>query len=157
MEIYIDTPSNRFLHTSTGAWLTTGGIWTNNSDAASKESFTPVDGRDVLRRVAALPITAWSYRAEDPAVRHVGPMAQDFHAAFGLGADDKTIGTLDADGVALAAIQGLHDIVREREAQLADMATRLDQKDGQIAELTQRLARLEALITKLASTRTREK
>ena len=150
MEIYIDTPSNRFLHTSTGAWLTTGGVWTNGSDAASKENFTPVDGRDVLRRVAALPITAWNFKAEDPAVRHIGPMAQDFRAAFGLGSDDKTIGTLDADGVALAAIQGLHGLVREREAQLADMAARLEQKEGEIVELRERLARIEALIASLA-------
>ena len=57
-------------------------------------------------------------KAQSPSVRHVGPMAQDFHAAFGLGGDDKHINTVDADGVALAAIQGLHQIVQEQQTEL---------------------------------------
>ena len=138
------------IRTSTLASLSTGGVWRNGSDAARKHHFAPVDTRDVLERVAALPITTWNHKAQDPCIRHMGPMAQDFHAAFGLGGDDKTIGTLDADGVALAAIQGLHDMVREKEAQLADMAARLDHKDGEIAGLQQRLDKLEALVNALS-------
>ena len=61
---------------------------------------------------------AWSYRAS-PEVRHVGPTAQDFRAAFGLGNDDKSIATVDADGVALAAIQGLN---AKLEAKIAEQA-----------------------------------
>ena len=117
---------------------------------AAKENFEPVGGCDVLRRVAALPVTSWNYKAEGPAIRHIGPMAQDFHAAFGLGGDEKTLAALDTAGVALAAIQGLHEMVREKEAQLADMAARLDQKEGKIVELEQRLEKLEALIARLA-------
>ena len=55
--------------------------------------------RDLLSRVARLPISKWSYKVEDGSVRHIGPMAQDFAAAFGLGSDDRSIGTVDADGV----------------------------------------------------------
>jgi hypothetical protein len=67
----------------------------------------------VLAKVAALPITQWSFK-EFPGARHLGPMAQDCHAAFGVGLDDKHIATVDADGVALAAIQGLNEKVEDR-------------------------------------------
>jgi len=106
-----------FLNTSTGAFLSNVGVWTNASDAALKTDFTPVDPAGVLERVSDMPITSWSYRAE-PGVIHIGPTAQDFHAAFGLGSDDETIGTVDADGVALAAIQGLN---QKLEAEVASL------------------------------------
>jgi hypothetical protein len=61
----------------------------------------------VLTRIAAMPVTEWSYKAQDAAIRHIGPTAQDFHAAFGLGEDPLRIGTLDADGVALAGVKAL--------------------------------------------------
>jgi hypothetical protein len=124
------TIATDFLNTSTGAHLTIGGIWTNNSDRASKYRFEPVDRRELLVRVAQLPISEWSYKAEDGSVRHIGPMAQDFSAAFGLGSDDRSIATLDADGVALAAIQALYKLVTE--------------KDRRIEALEERLSKLEA-------------
>ena len=77
--------------------------------------------------------------AQDESIRHMGPMAQDFHDAFGLGVSDKLIDTIDPDGVALAAIQGLRAIVRDNEERLAE-------KDGEINELRARLDRLEALV-----------
>jgi hypothetical protein len=113
-----------FINTSTGAFLSNVGVWTNASDAALKTDFTPIDPAGVLDRVSDMPVTSWSYRAE-PGVIHIGPTAQDFHAAFGLGSDDKTIGTVDADGVALAAIQGLNEKVEEKDARLAELESRL--------------------------------
>jgi hypothetical protein len=113
-----------FINTTTGAFLSNVGVWTNASDAALKTDFTPVDPAGVLDQVADMPVTSWSYRAE-PGVVHIGPTAQDFHAAFGLGSDDETIGTVDADGVALAAIQGLNEKVEEKDARLAELESRL--------------------------------
>jgi Chaperone of endosialidase len=72
-----------------------------------KENFRDLDGQDVLAKIASMPIREWNYKAQDAAVRHVGPTAQDFHAAFGLGEDPLRISTIDADGIALAAIQAL--------------------------------------------------
>ena len=92
------------------------GSGLQQSDRALKEGFETVDPRAILDRVVALPIERWSYKG-DPA-RHLGPMAQDFHAAFDLGADDRHIFVLDAGGVALAAIQGLHGLVRAQGARL---------------------------------------
>jgi hypothetical protein len=113
-----------FLNTTTGAFLSNVGVWTNASDAALKTDFTPVDPAGVLDRVADMPVTSWSYRAE-PGVIHIGPTAQDFHAAFGLGSDDETIGTVDADGVALAAIQGLDQQDQALRAEIASLRQEL--------------------------------
>src|SRR4029079_16328419 len=108
--------------TWTGAYLSDSGVWTNNSDAARKTDFDTVDARDVLARVANMPIKSWRYDVDEASTRHIGPTAQDFRAAFGLGSDEKHIGTVDADGVALAAIQGLHTVVQalRREATIKD-------------------------------------
>jgi hypothetical protein len=114
-------PVTDFLNTSTGAHLTTTGIWTNNSDRATKEEFERVDGQKLLASLAALPISTWSYKADRGSIRHIGPMAQDFAAAFGVGNDNRSIGTLDADGVALAAIQALYLEVQELRKRVAEL------------------------------------
>jgi hypothetical protein len=93
------------------------------SDRALKEGFAPVDPRAVLAAVVTLPIERWSYKGET--ARHLGPMAQDFAAAFGLGQDDRHIFPLDAAGVALAAIQGLHGLVQTQGAWLGSLEREL--------------------------------
>lgn len=113
-----------------------------NSDRSAKENVRPVDPVAVLDKVVALPMGEWNYR-RDPAVRHLGPMAQDFRAAFGLGPDDRHIATVDADGVALAAIQGLD---RKLEASEAGLRRELAEKDRQIAELKDIVAALRRLV-----------
>ena len=97
------------------------GTWSSLSDRAAKDHVTVVDGRDVLKRLASVPIATWNYRTQDDAIRHIGPMAQDFKAAFGVGENDTTITTVDADGVSLAAIQGLHHIVQEKEGEIREL------------------------------------
>jgi hypothetical protein len=92
--------------------------WASLSDSNAKTAVTPIDHRETLRKVAALPVTAWNY-THDPNRRYIGPMAQDFHAAFGLGADDKHISTLDTDGVTLSAIKGLVEEIQEQDAALS--------------------------------------
>ncbi|SHI32920.1 Chaperone of endosialidase [Hymenobacter daecheongensis DSM 21074] len=124
------------ISTHTGAYLSNGGTWTNASDRRKKHRFEAVAGEDVLRRLRQVPITRWSYRADPATVRHLGPMAQDFRRAFGLGADSISIGTVDADGVALAGVQALDARTQGQQAELA--ALRRDN-----AELHARLAALE--------------
>lgn len=105
---------------STGCNLAAGsGTWDCTSDRNAKANFAPVDGRAILAQVAALPITTWNFKTQDASIQHIGPIAQDFYAAFGTGESDTTISMVDADGVALAAIQGLNEIVQEKEAQIA--------------------------------------
>ncbi len=117
-----------------GSATCNGTTWVNGSDRNSKDHFAAVDSGLILDKVAALPISEWKYRSEADGTRHVGPVAQDFHAAFGLnGADDKHIATVDEEGVALAAIQGLNRKVESENAALR----------SENAELRARLERLE--------------
>jgi hypothetical protein len=65
-----------------------------------------------------MPVSTWSYRSDDPSVRHLGPMAQDFHAAFGLGSTDRAYDPIDAHGVELAAIKALYQRMLEQEERI---------------------------------------
>jgi hypothetical protein len=138
-----------------GVSLAPGGTaWAVISDRNLKKDFAPVDGVEVLEKLAALPITRWHYAWESAeATPHLGPMAQDFKAAFYPGADDKVISTQDADGVALAAIQGLNAKVesgkQKAEADLAELREQLHRRDAENAELKARLEQKGTVITEL--------
>lgn len=119
-----------------------GSSWINACDRNLKENFAAVDAKAMLNKVAALPIQSWSYKAQ-PEQKHVGPAAQDFRAAFGLGQDETSIATVDADGVALTAIQGLNQKVDEQTNHL--------KKEN--AELKQRVAQLEQFVSRLTTTK----
>jgi hypothetical protein len=110
-------------------------VYITTSDRNVKTHFEPVSAREILAKVAALSITRWSF-TNDLRTTHMGPVAQDFKAAFDLGSDDKGIATVDADGVALAAIQGLNQKLEEQ----------LKQQRAANAELKQRLDALETII-----------
>lgn len=96
------------------------------SDAATKDRFQAVDSAAVLAGLASIPLTSWKYRFEPDGVRHIGPMAQDFHEAFGLGSSDRYINVVDGLGVAYAAIQALTDTVARQAEQIAELQRRLD-------------------------------
>ncbi|MFB6603636.1 tail fiber domain-containing protein [Streptomyces noursei] len=81
----------------------------------------PVNGFDILRKVAELPISTWRYHGQPEGVRHLGPMSQDWAAAFGLGETDKAIHCVDANGVALVAIQALEKRVTELSREVAEL------------------------------------
>jgi trimeric autotransporter adhesin len=141
------TGGARFVTAIDGAGIPTAGVtlgagasaWTTLSDRRAKDDFALADGRTVLAKVAAMPVYTWRYRSEASQALHMGPVAQDFRAAFGLGDGDTRISTVDADGVALAAIQGLN---QKLDATIA--ASRA--KDAEIALLRDRVAALETLV-----------
>jgi hypothetical protein len=110
-----------------------GGSWSSLSDRASKRGFTPVDPTRLLSRLDRIPIMRWGYKAQAPSIRHLGPTAQDFRAAFGLGEDERHIDTIDSEGVALAAIQGLY---RQNQALQRENGTLRAQLGAQNARLT---------------------
>jgi hypothetical protein len=127
------------LMTLTDRGLTVNGTFVSASDRNAKEGFEPVDPMALLQKLVALPLSRWIYKTDSGQSRHLGPMAQDFHAAFGLGADDKHIATVDADGVALAAIQGLNQKLEDE----------LKRRDAENAELKNELAELKRLVQQL--------
>jgi hypothetical protein len=110
-----------------------------------KSNVVALDDAAVLAKVAALPISEWSYKTEG-GVRHVGPMAQDFYAAFRVGEDDLHITSIDEDGVALAAIKALH-------AENAKMRADNSSLHSENVALRDRLAALEQKVAALASSR----
>lgn len=115
--------------------LTRGGGHTNTpsdigsvpvpSDRALKANIASVDQQQVLAQLAQIPIQTWNYKKDKSSVRHIGPMAQDFRAAFNVGEDDKTILSVDAQGVSFAAIQALNQVVQEQRQHIAKLEARL--------------------------------
>jgi hypothetical protein len=121
-----------------------GTAWAVISDRNVKKDFAAVSGPRILEKLAALPITQWHYQWEDQSTMpHIGPMAQDFKAAFYPGRDDKSITTQEADGVALAAIQGLNQKLEEQ----------LRQKDAELQAQQRQIAELQTLVGRLAGQR----
>jgi hypothetical protein len=128
----------------TGAFLAAGsGSWTVMSDREAKEHFAPVNPQEVLAQVVALPVSTWNYKTQDRSIRHLGPTAQDFRAAFAVGDSDTGITTVDADGVALAAIQGLN---QKLEGQI-------QAKNAEILVLQEALAELRIQVNSLLQPR----
>jgi len=123
--------------------MTIGGTLTQNSNRNAKKDFEPINPQDVLTKVAELPLSKWTYKDDQQGARHLGPMAQDFADAFGLGHTREGIATLDMSGVALAAIQGLNERLSEKDR-------KIEEKDAAIQDLETRLQALENLVEKLA-------
>jgi hypothetical protein len=141
--VYIgDVFAGRTINAWNGAHLTDAGVWVNGSSSVrSKTDFAPIDAGAVLERVVAMPVTTWRYREGEAGVRHIGPMAEDFHAAFGVGYGPHTIADLDARGVAFAAIQGLN---RKLEQRLIESSAALMSVERRAARLERELAEIKS-------------
>ena len=105
--------------------VTVTGTFNNNSDRNAKQGFAPINPSQMLDKVLQLPLSEWSYK-DEPATRHIGPMAQDFYSDFNIGTDDKHIAPLDEGGIAFAAIQALNAKVEEAQKENASLKVRLE-------------------------------
>ncbi len=136
--------------------LIIAGNLSQNSDVNSKKNILDVDSKDILERVVDLPISSWEYKA-DSGVKHVGPMAQDFYEAFGLGESPTTISTIDTGGVALAAIKGLK---QEKDSQIeqlrADKDNEIESLKAQMKQQDERVLQLEMALAELLRVRSGE-
>jgi len=111
---------------TTGAWMTNGqNGWTSGCDRSNKENFEPVDKGALLDRLARLPVTEYTIKDQIPKAKHIGPVAQDFHAAFGYGESELGINTVDADGVLLAAVQALYEQSQIQQAEIEALKAEL--------------------------------
>jgi hypothetical protein len=121
-----------------GVELATGsGSWSSLSALEVKENIATVDAVRILAQLGEVPISTWNYAGQEPSIRHIGPMAQDFYTAFGVGEAEEYIATVDADGVALAAIQGLYRLVQDKEAQIATQQQQITALEARVAALEQ--------------------
>jgi hypothetical protein len=163
------TPTLGPLQMGSGAYVTVGGVWTNASDRNIKENFTQLNRQDVLKKILQLPVTEWNYKKENSMIRHIGPMAQDFYAIFGLGNSDKSISSIDPSGVALVGVQALAKqieanvrmyktmqgeieeiklMVADNAREIASVKAENAAKDKEIAKLKMRLDRIEKMLLK---------
>jgi len=130
VEIVLNHDENVTLHGDFGGTFT--GEVKTSSDREMKRVFEPVDPKEILEKVGNLPVSEWSYK-KDPKIRHIGPMAQDFYSIFNLGGDDRFISSVDADGIAFAAIQGLkleNEQLRKRIERLEEALLLLTEEES---------------------------
>jgi hypothetical protein len=123
-----------------------GGSWSSVSDRNRKENFLGVDGEQLLARLQRVPVTTWNYKSQDKSIRHLGPMAQDLHAAFGLGESDLLINTVDIDGVNLAAVKAVAERTDALRTKVGELSTENEALRTRVSELEQRLRRIEAAL-----------
>jgi hypothetical protein len=152
-DTFRNTANNEFAARATGGFRfrtnlggTTGcnlpagsGVFNCTSSRSTKENFVAVDGEQLLSTLRAIPVTTWNYLSEGRQARHIGPMAEDFYAAFRLGTTDTSIGVQDLAGVTLAAVK----VLEERTAQLQAKTAEVDELRARLLSLEERLARLE--------------
>jgi hypothetical protein len=108
------------------------------SDRTLKANFSTVNPRFILDRLTMIPIQTWNYKSEPAGVRHIGAMAQDFRAAFGFGESEKTLNTVDAQGVTMAAIQGLYQMMLEKDRQIEQQSRQINQLRARVSQLERR-------------------
>lgn len=102
------------------------------SDRSQKEHFAPIDAASILGSLCSLRVERWNYKGEPSSVRHIGPMAQDFSRAFGVGSDDRHIHNVDAFGVTTSAIQALHRALQQQAAEAVVLRARLEELEARL-------------------------
>jgi hypothetical protein len=132
---------------SAGVTLAAGAsAWASVSDSTVKRNIRPVDGAEILAKLEKLPVSRWSYKSQDPSIEHIGPMAQDFYALFGIGESDTTISTIDPSGISLAAIKEL----ARRNSELQSRVNKLTEQVGEAEALKAQVQSLQSMVEKLA-------
>jgi hypothetical protein len=126
--------------------------WTCASSRTLKENFEPVDGEDVLSRIRGIPITTWSMIGGDQTVRHLGPVAEDFYAAFPLGLGNTTIGMGNIDGVNLAAAKALEARTTDLQRQLDERTARVQALEALLAQALVRIDQMDARLREVEGT-----
>jgi hypothetical protein len=145
--------SGSYLYISVGglysAYVNTSGTWTAASDRAKRENFMPVDPQDILNKIDELPMMQWNFKDEDPSIRHIAPIAQDFHALFQLnGEDDKMISNIDPAGVALVGIKALSSKIKVQQGELERQQKQIEGQQLYIRQLKERLNSVEEKLKK---------
>ncbi len=159
-DTFRNTANNEFAARATGGFRfrtnltgTTGcnlpagsGVFNCTSSRTTKENFQLINGNDVLARLRKIPVSTWNYISEGQQVRHMGPMAEDFYQAFGLGTSNIAIGVQDLAGVSLAAVKALDartTELQQRTTEVEQLRNEVDALRNANAKMEQRLAALE--------------
>jgi hypothetical protein len=169
-DTFRNTANNEFAARATGGFRfrtnlggTTGcnlpagsGVFNCTSSRYTKQNFLAVNGEDVLARLRSVPVTTWNYISEGEKAKHMGPMAEDFYQAFGLGTTNTAIGVQDLAGVSLAAVKSLDERtaqLQQRTLEVEKLRSEVEQLRAANATMEQRLAALEESMKQQASPR----
>lgn len=159
-DTFRNTANNEFAARATGGFRfrtnlggTTGcnlpagsGVFNCTSSRSTKENFLDVSGFDVLSKLRKIQISSWNYITEGQNVRHIGPMAEDFFGEFKLGTDNRSIGVQDLAGVSIAAVKELDEQLQQKNAQVKELQTEVNQLRATQTDLEKRLAALEEML-----------
>jgi len=129
-----------------GSEVRVNGTLVHSSDRNLKTDFKPLDSKEVLAKIAEMPVTNWRWKSDESGTRHIGPMAQDFKKAFSLNEDDTVIAPLDVDGITLVAIQGLNEMIGEKDAEIDVLKKSHNSLKESNEALNLRLEKLESMI-----------
>lgn len=116
--------------------LEIAGTLTEGSSRDIKDNVAVVDSSTVLAKLDELEISEWNYAGDDE-IRHIGPMAEEFYGAFGLGPNAKHIAPKDLAGIALAAAKALN-------AETKQLRMENEALNAENREFRMRLERIEA-------------
>lgn len=129
--------------------IVAGGTVTGSSDRNIKENFKAINHYDILDKVTSLEVTEWNYISDQSETRHIGPMAQDFYAAFGVGMDDKHISMVDVDGIALASIKALNEKLNAKDSKIETLEQQNQKLQEQNQAINEKLSRIEAMLQRM--------
>ena len=146
---FIDDPATAGTEVEirSGGEMRLSGAIVQTSSRAKKQGFAEIDANDILNKVVNLDISQWNYIADPKAARHIGPVAEDFYAAFKLGSEPTGISPVDTAGVTFASIQALHSKAVNQETEIQELKARISELEG----ANQRIADLEATLAHLVS------
>ncbi len=133
------------MESQSGGNLKIAGNLMQGSSRAKKENIAQIDVQEILVKVSQLPINEWNYVHDQDNVKHIGPMAEDFHRLFQVGNGPKTISSLDTSGVAFAAIKALKHKLDEKDVEL----TELRQQVAMLQKQQQRMIAVESMVSSL--------
>lgn len=122
--------------------MTIAGSVYNTSSRTMKDNIVEVNGIDILDKLSELMIAKWNYTKDGEGVKHIGPIAEDFYAMFGLGKDEKHIASLDTSGVAIAAIQALNNKLKQKNQKIKEL-------EESNKNLNERLSAIESMLDTL--------
>ncbi len=131
---------------TTGVTLAAGaGAWSTLSDSTMKENIKSINPNDYLQKLNDLEVYTWNYKTQDPSIRHIGPMAQDFHQVFGFGTDPTRINSGDFDGINLVLIKALN----EKMETLHSQNQKIEALERELNEMKEKRIAMEEKVNQL--------
>jgi hypothetical protein len=128
---------------TSGVYLSSGGgSWNVVSDRNKKENFKNIDAENILNKLSKINIQSWNYKTQDPDIRHIGIVAQDFYHNFGYGESDTTVTSIDLAGVNMVAVQGLIGRTEKLSEQNRELLLQVSNQQSEIDQLKEMVNKL---------------